>query len=116
MRLHRRDVVNVLWALGLPFLIVAVFTIVGMAVTSRTSLMDLPQNPEGPTPLRVTVALAAWKGALVLSSAAGYVFAWRLFARRAIAIGVAVIYFPLMFYALAYFSFWVAVVVFQDGP
>ena len=120
MQFHRRDVVNALGALGLPFLIAAVCTIFGMAVINHTSLMDftslmdLPQVPEGTTLPGMTVVTVAYWGVLVLSSAAGYVFARRLFVRHAIV--VAVIYFPLMFYALVHFSFGVAIVVFQDGP
>jgi hypothetical protein len=119
MQFHRRDVVNALWALGLPFLIAAVCTIFGMAVINHTSLMDitslmdLPQVPEGTTLPGMTMVTLAYWGALGLSSAAGYVFARRLFARHAIA--VAVIYLPLMFYALVWFSFGVQLAV-TGGP
>jgi hypothetical protein len=45
MRFHRRDIVNALWALGLPFPIAAVCTILATAVINHTTLMDLNQVP-----------------------------------------------------------------------
>ena len=116
MRCHRRDVVNALWALGLPFPIAAVCTVIITAVASYTPLIDFNSVPLGTSPVGATIVLVAWMAALVLSAAAGYVFVWRLFARRAMAIAFAVIYFPLMYYVLGFFSFGVVLVVFRDGP
>ena len=116
MQLSRRDVVNALWALSLPFPIAAVCTLVITAVVNHTPLVDYNSVPVGTTPLGATVVRVAWMAALVLSATAGYVFVWRLFARRAMALAVAVIYFPLMYYLLGFFSFGVVMVVFRDGP
>jgi hypothetical protein len=116
MEFRRRDVVNTLWALGLPFLIDVICTAVITALASYTSLIDFNSVPLGTTPPGVTVVRVAWMAALALGSAVGYVFVWRLFVRRAIAIAVAVIYFPLMYYAGGWFSADVVMVVFRDGP
>jgi len=113
MGFHRRDIVNALWAIGLPFPIAAVCTILMTAVIDHTSLMDLNQVPEETTSLGVTVVTVAYWAAMLLSSAAGYVFARRLFVRHAIT--VAVIYFPLMCYVLTWFSLGLQIAVF-GGP
>jgi hypothetical protein len=113
MRFHRRDVVDALWALCLPFPIAAICTILTTAAIDHTSLMDLNQVPEETTTFGVTVLMVAYWAALLLSSAAGYVFARRLFVRHATM--VAVVYFPLMCYVLTWFSFGVQVAVF-GGP
>jgi hypothetical protein len=114
MQFHRRDIVNALWALGLPFPIAAICTVLITAVASYTPLISFNLVPDGTTPLGATVVQVSWTAALVLSSAAGYVFARRLFVRHAFA--VAVIYFPLMYYVLGVFSFGVVMAVFKDGP
>jgi hypothetical protein len=111
MEFRRCDVVNALWAVGLPFLMLAICTFLFAAVINHTSLMDISLVPEQATTLGVTIETVAYGATLPLCSAAGYVFARRLFVRHA----VAVIYFPVMCCVLAVFSFCTVIAV-NGGP
>jgi hypothetical protein len=113
MEFRRCDVVNALWAVGLPLLMVAICTVLFAAVINHTSLMDISLVPEQATTLGVTIETVAYGATLLLCSAAGYVFARRLFVRHAVA--VAVIDSPVMCCALAVSSFRIMIAV-NAGP